>query len=78
MVLVSDAVSVAGLPPGHYRTLGMEVELQAEGVVRLSGTPYLAGSALTLLRAVTNAQEMGKSLCRGGGYGFLSSPEVAG
>ncbi|NLV92494.1 MAG: amidohydrolase family protein [Firmicutes bacterium] len=60
VVLVSDAVSVAGLPPGHYRTLGMEVELQAEGVVRLSGTPYLAGSALTLLRAVTNAQEMGE------------------
>lgn len=57
-VLISDAVSVAGLPPGIYRTLGMEVELTTEGKVHLRGTEYLAGSALRLDRAVTRAMAM--------------------
>ncbi len=57
-VLVSDAVSVAGLPSGRYQTLGMDVELFPQGVVRLTGTPYLAGSALNLLRAIPRAAQM--------------------
>ena len=43
-VLVTDAVSAADGDPA----------LAPDGVVRLKGTPYLAGSALTLDRAVLN------------------------
>ena len=46
-VLVTDALAAADGDPA----------LAPEGVVRLKGTPYLAGSALTLDRAVLNAAE---------------------
>lgn len=55
VILVSDAVSVAGLPPGPYQTLGADVELTESGRVQLAGTPYLAGSALKMPDAVVNA-----------------------
>lgn len=54
VILISDAVSVAGLPPGRYSTLGTEVELTTDGAVRLAGTPYLAGAALELPQAIVN------------------------
>ena len=54
-VLVTDAVAAAGCAPGRYRIGGVECELGADGRVSLPGTPYLAGSALTLDRAIANA-----------------------
>ena len=54
-VLVSDAVSLAGMPPGRYQFAGREVELTAERCVRLVGTEYLAGSAIELARGVENS-----------------------
>jgi N-acetylglucosamine-6-phosphate deacetylase len=54
-ILVSDAVRLAGMPPGRYEYAGRAVELTPEGRVRLEGTPYLAGSALELPRGVANA-----------------------
>jgi N-acetylglucosamine-6-phosphate deacetylase len=53
-ILVSDAVSAAATGPGLYPFAGMVVEHAADGSVRLPGRPYLAGSALTLDRAVRN------------------------
>jgi len=53
-VLVSDAIAAAGCPPGRYRIGDVEGELGADGRVSLPGTPYLAGSSLTLDRAVAN------------------------
>ena len=48
-ILVSDAVSVAGLPPGRYRTaVGGEVELHENGRLNLAGTDFFAGAALPL------------------------------
>ena len=47
-ILVSDAVGVAGLRPGVYNVLGATVELTKHGKVILSGTEFLAGSALRL------------------------------
>jgi N-acetylglucosamine-6-phosphate deacetylase len=44
VVLVSDASPPGGMPPGHLRWAGMDVEVNAEGRVSLSGTPYLAGA----------------------------------
>lgn len=53
-VLVSDAVWVAGRPPGRYQFLSGPVEVTADGAVRVAGTKYLAGSALDLGTAVAN------------------------
>lgn len=55
-ILASDAVAVAGLPPGVYETaIGGGVELLPSGRLTLLGTPYLAGSAGSLLDGVANA-----------------------
>jgi N-acetylglucosamine-6-phosphate deacetylase len=55
-VLVSDAVSMAGQPPGRYRMFdGGEVELLPNGRLELAGTPYLAGAATALPACVANA-----------------------
>ena len=51
-ILVSDAVWVAGLPPGRYSFMGLDVELTPQRRVQLSGTPYLAGSALELYEGI--------------------------
>ncbi len=54
-LLVTDAVAAAGGPPGVYQLNGQEVVATAEGRVFRPGAPWLAGSALTLDRAVGNA-----------------------
>ena len=56
-ILVSDAVSSAGMPPGEYEFSGRAVELTPEGRVQLKGTPYLAGSALELPGGLPRAAE---------------------
>ncbi len=56
-VLVSDAVDLAGLPPGAYEFLGRPVEMLPSGRINLAGTPYLAGSSLCLLEGVWNAAQ---------------------
>jgi N-acetylglucosamine-6-phosphate deacetylase len=53
-ILVTDAIEVAGLPPGSYQFSHQTVELSPEGRVSLVGTPYLAGSALRMDAAVGN------------------------
>lgn len=53
-ILVTDAVAAAGCAPGMHRIGGVTSELSADGRVSLPGTPYLAGSALTLDRAIAN------------------------
>jgi N-acetylglucosamine-6-phosphate deacetylase len=52
--LVSDATAAAGCAPGEYAIGGVRSILDATGRVSLPGTPYLAGSSLTLDRAVAN------------------------
>lgn len=48
-ILVSDAVALAGMPPGRYETpVGGTVELTAEGRVGIPGTMTLAGAACPL------------------------------
>jgi len=56
LVLVTDAMEASGMPPGEYELSGRKVRLE-DGEVRLpDGT--LAGSALTMDRAVRNAVEL--------------------
>jgi N-acetylglucosamine-6-phosphate deacetylase len=54
-ILVTDAVAVAGLAPGDYQLMGKAVELTAAGVVKLSGTDYLSGSAVKMPDAIFKA-----------------------
>jgi N-acetylglucosamine-6-phosphate deacetylase len=51
---VTDAMAAAACPPGSYRIGELEVEVGADKRVSLRGTPFLAGSALTMDRAVGN------------------------
>jgi len=53
-ILVSDAIAAAASPPGRYSVAGVDCDLDGDGRVSLPGTPYLAGSSLTLDRAIGN------------------------
>lgn len=55
VILVSDCVHIAGLPPGEYKLSDLAVELLPTGRICLSGTDLLAGSSLMLLQGVMNA-----------------------
>lgn len=58
-ILVSDAGSLAGLPPGRYDAWGGELEVRSEGKIVLPGTPYLAGSAVFLDHCVKKMLRLG-------------------
>jgi N-acetylglucosamine-6-phosphate deacetylase len=53
-ILVTDAMAAAGQPPGDYQLGGMKVHLDDTGRVAVPGAPNLAGSALSMDRAVAN------------------------
>ena len=53
-ILVTDAISAAGCPPGTFELAGMSVEATHEGVVRIPQSEYLAGSVLTMDKALLN------------------------
>ena len=57
VILITDAMAAAAAPPGIYRLGEVMAEALPDGAVRLPGTPYLAGSALTMDRAVENVQQ---------------------
>jgi N-acetylglucosamine-6-phosphate deacetylase len=63
-VLVSDAVALAGMPPGRYTAaVGGEVELSADGRLSMVGSRTLAGAAVPLITCVGRAVKMtGRSL----------------
>lgn len=52
-MLVTDAIEAAGLPPGRYRLGDREVSV-ADGRATLPGSGTIAGSTLTLDRALAN------------------------
>jgi N-acetylglucosamine-6-phosphate deacetylase len=54
-ILTTDAIAAAGSPPGPYRIGETEIDLSEDGRVSLRGTPYLAGSAVTMPESVANA-----------------------
>jgi len=57
-VLITDAMAAAGVGDGRYQLGGRDVEVR-DGVARLVGHPTLAGSSLTLDRAVRNVVAAG-------------------
>jgi N-acetylglucosamine-6-phosphate deacetylase len=56
-VLITDAVMPAGCQPGPYKLGEVDVELHADGSVRLLGGTRLAGSALHMDRGITNVMQ---------------------
>jgi N-acetylglucosamine-6-phosphate deacetylase len=52
IVLVTDAMAAAGSAPGTYRLGTLDVEVTEDGRAVLAGTHTLAGSTLTLDRAI--------------------------
>jgi N-acetylglucosamine-6-phosphate deacetylase len=58
VVLVTDAIAAAGMPPGDYELSGIPVVLGEDGVPR-DADGVIAGSALTLDRAVRNMISLG-------------------
>ena len=55
-ILVTDSISATGMGDGHYTLGGLDVEVQGD-ICRLADAPEtLAGSVLTMDRAVSNVQ----------------------
>ncbi len=52
IVLVTDAMAAAASSPGRYSLGGLDVDVTVDGRAVLAGTDTLAGSTLTLDRAV--------------------------
>lgn len=61
VVLVTDAMAAAGADDGDYRLGELPVEVR-QGVARVAGTATIAGSTLTLDRAVRNSVAAGIDL----------------
>src|SRR5579863_9294256 len=57
-LLVTDAVMPAGCAPGPYKLGEVDVELHSDGSVRLRGGTRLAGSALSMDRALQNVMQI--------------------
>ncbi|KAI8071479.1 hypothetical protein BC940DRAFT_270260 [Gongronella butleri] len=55
-ILVTDALSASGLPPGHYQLGGQDIEVKAGGAY-LKGTNTLAGSTATIDQCVRNFRQ---------------------
>lgn len=59
LVLTTDAISAAAAPPGRYTLGTLEVEVGADGMVRLPGTQQFAGSSLTPAQGFYHVVRMG-------------------
>jgi N-acetylglucosamine-6-phosphate deacetylase len=59
-LLVTDASSPAGCPPGRYRLGEQDVDLTPDNRVVLAGQERLAGSALRMDRGVENLMRLGE------------------
>ena len=57
----SDAMAAAGAPPGKHKLGKLELEVGVDQVVRQSGKPLFAGSALRPVEGVFRAAEMLRS-----------------
>jgi N-acetylglucosamine-6-phosphate deacetylase len=58
-VLISDAGSLAGLPPGRYDCWGQEFEVHPAGKIVVPGTGFLAGAAVFLDSCVGHVLDLG-------------------
>ena len=81
--MTTDSMAGAGAPPGRYTLGDLKVEVVDDRAPRISGTSYLAGSVLTMERAINNVIHFaGVDICAGlrmaGENARKLFPEVAG
>ena len=67
VILVSDSVKFAGMPPGRYTSpIGGDVEVFSNGRVSIFGDKFLAGSGVSLLKIICNFSNLtGLPFCSG-------------
>ncbi len=53
-IVISDAIHLAGLPPGIYDFLGAKVALAPSGRIGFADTPYLAGSSANMIQCMNH------------------------
>lgn len=59
LILTTDAATPAGGPTGRYRFGHIDLEISDDRIVRLPGSPNLAGSSLTPIEGLYNAVRIG-------------------
>lgn len=59
LVLITDAIHAAGMPPGKYSLVGVPIELKPSGMVLREDGSSMAGSSVSMNRAVAVFQEFG-------------------
>lgn len=59
VIVTSDSSSIAGLPPGRYRTLGNDVVLEPSGRLGSLQTGQLAGSSATMAQCMGYLESLG-------------------
>jgi N-acetylglucosamine-6-phosphate deacetylase len=60
LVLITDAIHAAGMPPGKYSLLGVPIELMPNGQVLREDRRSLAGSSVGMNRVVSVIREFGR------------------
>jgi len=83
IVLTTDGMAGAGAPPGRYTLGDQEVEVTSDGTARSVSTSRLAGSTLTMDRAITNVIlfseiDLASAIRMAGKNGQKLFPEVRG
>jgi len=57
VILITDATAATAAAPGRYGLGDLVVEADDDGALRLAGSPFLAGSTLTLEKAISNCAD---------------------
>lgn len=83
VLLSTDAMSAAAQPPGKYRLADLEVTVEPNGRTRLVGTDSLAGSILSMPKAIANVMkfagiDLRTAIKMATGNGRKLFPEVIG
>lgn len=83
MMLTTDSMAGAGAPPGRYTLGDLDVEVGSDQSARLASTGRLAGSTLTMDRAITNVIrfariDLGSAIRMAAKNGQKLFPEVKG
>jgi len=60
VAIISDAAPIAGMPPGRYTTLGNDVELTPDGLLRNPETGFMVGSSATITQCMNHLAALGR------------------